>query len=70
MTDDIIRLHYAEIDGELRKIMMIVKMRGAAHSRKIREYDITSDGIVIGDCLVDHDKLITGIPGRVERTQP
>jgi len=69
LTDDIIRLRYAEIDGELRKIMMIVKMRGAAHSKKIREYDITSDGIVIGDCLADHDRLITGIPGRVERIQ-
>jgi len=70
LTDDIIRLRYAEIDGELRKIMMIVKMRGAAHSKKIREYDITSDGIIIGDCLVDHDKLITGIPRRMERLSP
>jgi len=70
LTDDIIRLRYAEIDGELRKIMMIVKMRGAAHSKKIREYDITSDGIAIGECLVDHDKLITGIPRRLGTTQP
>ena len=70
LTDDIIRLRYAEIEGELRKIMMIVKMRGAAHSKKIREYDITSDGIVIGDCLTDHGKLITGVPGRMERLSP
>ena len=67
LTDDIIRLRYAEIDGELRKIIMIVKMRGAAHSKKIREYDITSDGVVIGECLTTHDKLITGIPKRLER---
>ncbi len=70
LTDDIIRLRYAEIDGELRKIMMLVKMRGAAHSKKIREYDITSDGIVIGECLISYDKLITGIPMRIEQHSP
>lgn len=64
LTDDIIRLRYAEIGGELRKIMMVVKMRGAAHSNKIREYTITQEGIVIGDYLSDHEKLITGIPQR------
>jgi circadian clock protein KaiC len=67
LTDDIIRMRYAEIDGELRKLIMIVKMRGAAHSKKIREYDITSDGIVIGECLMSHEKLITGIPTRIEQ---
>jgi circadian clock protein KaiC len=66
LTDDIIRLRYAEIDGELRKIMMIVKMRGAAHSNKICEYSITPQGVLIGKCLSDHDKLITGIPRRPE----
>ncbi|MGI4757266.1 MAG: RAD55 family ATPase [Janthinobacterium lividum] len=64
LTDDIIRLRYAEIGGELRKIMMIVKMRGAAHSNQIREYTITPEGITIGECLSDHEKLITGIPKR------
>jgi circadian clock protein KaiC len=67
LTDDIIRMRYAEIDGELRKLIMIVKMRGAAHSKKIREYDITSDGIVIGESLISHEKLITGIPTRIEQ---
>lgn len=66
LTDDIIRLRYAEIDGELRKIMTIVKMRGGAHSKKIREYEITSEGMVIGESLLSHDKLITGIPERTE----
>lgn len=65
LTDDIIRLRYAEIDGELRKIIMIIKMRGAAHSKQIREYDITLQGMVIGKTLVDHDHLITGIPKRL-----
>jgi len=65
LTDDIIRMRYVEIDGQLRKIMMVVKMRGAAHSNDIREYDITSDGIAVGERLRDYTHLITGLPERV-----
>jgi circadian clock protein KaiC len=44
--------------------MMVVKMRGGAHSRDIREYEITADGVVIGKRLAQYDHLITGIPTR------
>ncbi len=66
LTDDIIRLRYVEIDGKLRKIMVVVKMRGAAHSTEIRGYEITSDGITIGECLNDYSGLITGIPHKTD----
>ena len=72
LTDDIIRLRYVEIEGELRKIMVVVKMRGAAHSTAIRQYEITGDGITIGECLNGYAELITGIPHKTEtpvRTQ-
>jgi circadian clock protein KaiC len=67
LTDDIIRLRYVEIDGQLRKIMAVVKMRGGNHSKDIREYEITSKGVVMGERLKSYDRLITGIPGRIER---
>jgi circadian clock protein KaiC len=44
LTDDIIRLRYVSIEGELRKILVIIKMRGGNHSKDVREYDITSEG--------------------------
>jgi circadian clock protein KaiC len=66
LTDDIIRLRYVEIEGQLRKIMMIVKMRGGNHSKDIHEYEITSTGVSVGDRLTGYDHLITGIPSRVE----
>ncbi|MEP6535803.1 MAG: ATPase domain-containing protein [Bryobacteraceae bacterium] len=65
LTDDILRLRYVEIGGELRKIMMVVKMRGGNHSKEIREYDITSQGLVVGERLAGFEHLITGIPMRV-----
>ena len=66
LTDDIIRLRYVEIEGQLRKVMMVVKMRRGAHSNDIREYEITSTGVAIGERLMGYDHLITGIPRRVD----
>jgi len=62
LTDDIIRMRYVEIDGQLRQILMVVKMRRGVHSRDIRQYQIASDGIVIGERFRNYVDLITGIP--------
>jgi circadian clock protein KaiC len=62
LTDDIIRLRYVEIEGELRKILLVVKMRGGDHSKEIREYKITAQGVVVGKRIRGYDRLITGVP--------
>jgi circadian clock protein KaiC len=65
LTDDIIRLRYVEIDGQLRKMMVVIKMRGGNHSKDIREYVITDQGVVvILPRRTDYHGLITGIPKR------
>jgi len=66
LTDDIIRMRYVEIDGQLRKVMVIVKMRGGNHSKDIREYVITDKGVVIIlPRQTDYTGLTTGIPQRI-----
>jgi circadian clock protein KaiC len=63
LTDDIIRMRYVEIDGQLRKIMAVIKMRGGNHSKDIREYVITGKGVVvIHPRSTEYDGLTTGIP--------
>ena len=63
LTDDIIRLRYVEIDGQLRKVLVVVKMRGGNHSKDIREYVITNKGVVvIHPRRTDYTGLTTGIP--------
>ncbi len=57
-------LRYVEIDGQLRKMLMVVKMRGGDHSKDIREYEITSEGLVVGERLADYRDLISGLPNR------
>jgi circadian clock protein KaiC len=68
LTDDIIRLRYVEIDGQMRKVLVVVKMRGGNHSKDIREYVITNKGVVvIHPRRTDYWGLTTGNP---ERTGP
>jgi len=63
LTDDIIRMRYVEIEGQLRKVMVVVKMRGGNHSKDIREYVITNKGVVIiHPRRTDYIGLTTGIP--------
>lgn len=70
LTDDVIRMRYVEIESQLRKLLMVVKMRGGGHSKDIREYEISSDGIVVGERLADYVHLLTGIPERMNASKP
>jgi circadian clock protein KaiC len=68
LCDDIIRLRYVSIDGQLRKVMVVIKMRGGNHAKDIREYEITNKGVMIlGKRLTNYQALISGIPVYRER---
>lgn len=68
LTDDIIRLRYVEIDGQLRKVLVVVKMRGGNHSKDIREYVITDRGVVIiHPRQTDFARLTSGLPEHLGR---
>ena len=63
LTDDIIRMRYVEIGGQLRKVLVVIKMRGGNHSKDIREYIITDKGLVlIQPRQTDYSELSTGLP--------
>ena len=63
LADDIVRLRYVSIDGQLRRMLVVVKMRGGAHSIDMCEYEITEKGAVIGEPLRGYRALTSGIPG-------
>jgi len=46
-ADGIVRLDLDEIDGELRRSLIVWKMRGTAHSMKRHPFEITSNGITV-----------------------
>jgi len=65
LTDAIILQRYWEQGGELRKLLTVVKMRGFAHSKALKLYDITSEGIVIGETLAGYEHILVGEPSEV-----
>jgi len=62
ITDDIIVQRFVEIDGVLRTVMAIHKMRGSEHSHDFLSYEVTSNGAVIGGPLRNYRGIMTGVP--------
>jgi circadian clock protein KaiC len=62
ITDEIIIQRYVEIEGELLRVIAVIKMRGSDHSHEFRSYTVTANGVVVGDSLKDYNAIITGIP--------
>ncbi|MBA2672767.1 ATPase domain-containing protein [Ramlibacter sp.] len=62
LTDAIIVQRYVELQGDLRRVMAVVKVRNSAHSRSLRLFDITDAGISIGEPTPDMQALLSGHP--------
>jgi circadian clock protein KaiC len=71
LSDAIILQRYVELDGVLRRVMTVVKVRGSDHSKDLRLYDVHSTGLTIGDriTLYDHG-LLTADPMRASNAPP
>ena len=65
LTDGIILQRYIELDGALRKLLCVVKMRGFDHAKQMKLYDIRPEGIVMGEALTGYRGLLTGAPRRI-----
>jgi len=65
LADAIILQRYVELDGALRRVMTVIKVRGSDHSKDLRLYEVHSTGLNIGDriTLYDHG-LLTADPMR------
>jgi circadian clock protein KaiC len=62
LTDAIIMQRYVELKGQLQRVMAVVKVRGSAHSKDLRTFEITKEGIVMGETLGSYEGLLTGSP--------
>ncbi|MEN3327492.1 MAG: circadian clock protein KaiC [Acidobacteriota bacterium] len=70
LTHDILLQRYVEIEGQLRRLMTIIKTRGRKHSSDLRAYEVTDKGIVVGEVLKQYRGLISSIPELRESAQP
>jgi circadian clock protein KaiC len=62
LADAIILLRYFEAGGEVRQAISVLKKRGGAHERTIREFNIGADGLRIGEPLRGFRGVLTGVP--------
>ena len=62
LTDAIIVQRYVELQGELKRVMAVVKVRNSEHSHELRLFEITDAGIVIGEPRPEMEALLTGYP--------
>lgn len=65
LTDAIIVQRYIEVESHLKRVMAVVKVRASNHSNEIRQFEITDDGIAIGDPVSDYEGLLGGRPTRM-----
>src|SRR5262249_19094662 len=66
LADAVVMLRYFETGGEVRQAISVIKKRGGAHERTIREFGMNSEGITIGPALRNYRGVLTGIPIREE----
>jgi len=55
MSDNIVLIHYLRQQSEIKRAISIVKTRASTHDSRIRQFEITSDGIKVGDVFPDAD---------------
>ncbi|MGP1615067.1 MAG: RAD55 family ATPase [Pollutimonas bauzanensis] len=62
LADAILMLRYVELTGQLKRVISVVKIRGSAHSKDIRFFDIEEDSIKIGQALTPYQGILSGQP--------
>ena len=62
LADAVILMRYYEIKGEVRQAISVMKKRGGAHERTIRDFKMENGGIHIGPPLREFRGVLTGVP--------
>ncbi|MDB4900538.1 MAG: circadian clock protein KaiC [Gemmatimonadetes bacterium] len=62
LTDSIILLRYVEMFGEMKRGLTVLKMRGSAHDKAIREFTIDKGGMRMGRAFRNVTGILAGAP--------
>ncbi|MFD1586087.1 ATPase domain-containing protein [Halorientalis brevis] len=66
LADNILFLQYLEVQGELRKTTGVLKKRVSSFEHTLREFEITDDGVHVGDPITGHRGILQGTPEPTE----
>jgi len=62
VPDNVILLKYVEIESEINRSISILKMRGGDFDHAIRNFEIRSKGIVVGEKFKGMERVMSGTP--------
>jgi len=62
LADSVVLLRYFEADGMVRQAISVLKKRGGAHERSIRDFSLTEKGLCVGPPLRHFRGILTGVP--------
>lgn len=65
LTDSIILLRYVEMYGEMKRGLTVLKMRGSAHDRSIREFTVDGTGMHVARRFGNVTGILGGTPMHV-----
>ncbi|MBC7685798.1 MAG: AAA family ATPase [Bdellovibrionales bacterium] len=64
LADAIIMQRYVELDGQMKRVLSVVKVRGSDHSKDVRFFDVDGGVISIGRRLSGYTGILSGQPVR------
>ena len=62
MADNVLILRYFEARGSVQKAISVFKKRGSAHETTLRHFNITKNGVEVGNVLSNFQGILTGVP--------
>ncbi|HLH98816.1 MAG TPA: ATPase domain-containing protein [Xanthobacteraceae bacterium] len=70
LADTVILLRYFEAFGRVRRAISVVKKRTGPHEDTIRELNISSKGLALGEPLEEFQGVLRGVPTYVGKSSP
>ncbi len=69
IADTVLLLRYFEARGRVRRAISVIKKRAGAHEDTIREYQIGSRGLTLGEPLIGFQGILRGVPELVGESE-
>jgi circadian clock protein KaiC len=62
LMDTVITMRYIELESHIGRAILVLKMRGSMHDKKIREMKITSSGVEVLSPFIQYENILSGNP--------
>ncbi len=65
LVDTVMLLRYVEVDSTMQRAIAVMKMRGSAHQKEIRRFEIGKGGLKIGEPFSGREGILSGTTRRM-----